>query len=1034
LQAGIITTLILLFFFTAAVSQHRPFFINTTEADGLSDNHITCFYKDKTGYLWIGTENGLNRFDGREIKIYKPDGSKKNNLSNAFITSVAQDKAGHIWVATRKGLNRIDAFNDTIENFWPLEKKNSGLPSELLWDIFPETDTAVWVVMDSKPLVRYNPVTKQYYYFDFKKHLKENNIKYKSNYHSIFKIIPKSANEFWLATTDGIFSFNKTNGSFKLEYSVSLDRITFFHYNISADKLYCADENKVVYIYESGNKKITMLSADAKSNQNKYLLPYSAGKDGQFIPSPEGLLFVKTNNKIGAFISGEEKTTSSLPAGKINTVYKDRDNITWIGTEKGVSRFVPQLNENLNISFAKNLFFDPEFAMKNFLFFSNRNEWWAASFSDNKIWKVNDHTGEISEINKPSLYSNDTCYAFYYHHPDSIFLICKRVLLLYNYQNNKWSKISLPEIWNKASLTCMAIDGEGNYWLGTRRKGILVYNPRSKTVWVPDEKIFKEHIIHALQFDSKNNRIWIGSHDNGMYNYNIATKAFQKIQRNDASPFAIHSSLINDIALDKKNNVWAGTIEGGLAKYSISETPDKGVTNYEIQNGLPDNNVLSVTVGKKGEVYFTTIKGIGLISPDGNLKSFFSTATGLPYSRFIQSITSLPMEKVATTIDNNLFCFNPAALLQSRSNPLVINKVLLDDSVELYDNNSELQYNQNTIRFDFAMIDFVSPSAVEYFYKLEGFDKDWVSNGKQRSIRYSGLQQGDYIFKVKAKKSNGEWSEQIAEWEFEIKPPFWKTWWFRLICILCISYLLFYFARDRISKLKQREKFKRDYERKIAEVEMQALRAQMNPHFMFNSLNSINNFILKNDADNASGYLTKFSRLMRLILDNSRSEWVLLENELKALELYIELEAVRFDNAFAYTIEVAKDISLETVMMPPLLIQPYVENAIWHGLLHHKQPGGKLDIRLWKNNDTLYIEIEDNGVGRDEAKRLKSKTATKQKSHGMKITAERMDIVNKVYNVGAGVTITDLNNNGKQTGTRVLITLKYQTHDSHYSG
>jgi sensor histidine kinase YesM len=207
----------------------------------------------------------------------------------------------------------------------------------------------------------------------------------------------------------------------------------------------------------------------------------------------------------------------------------------------------------------------------------------------------------------------------------------------------------------------------------------------------------------------------------------------------------------------------------------------------------------------------------------------------------------------------------------------------------------------------------------------------------------------------------------------------------------------------------------------------------MNPHFMFNSLNSINNFILKNDQDNASDYLTKFSRLMRLILDNSRSEWVLLENELKALQLYIELEAVRFDNAFSYSLEVTKDIDTQTVKVPPLIIQPYVENAIWHGLLHRKKAGGRIDIKLWGNYNVFYIEIKDNGVGRDEAKRLKSKTAVKQKSHGMKITAQRIEVVNKIYNVDAGVTITDLNDETGNSGTSVLISFKYKNHDSHNS-
>jgi sensor histidine kinase YesM len=232
----------------------------------------------------------------------------------------------------------------------------------------------------------------------------------------------------------------------------------------------------------------------------------------------------------------------------------------------------------------------------------------------------------------------------------------------------------------------------------------------------------------------------------------------------------------------------------------------------------------------------------------------------------------------------------------------------------------------------------------------------------------------------------------------------------------------------RISKIKEGEMLTRQYEKKIATVEMGSLRAQMNPHFMFNSLNSINNFILKNDPDNASGYLTKFSRLMRLILDNSRNEWVLLENELKALELYIELEALRFDNAFDYRIEVTEDVNPEAVLVPPMIIQPYVENAIWHGLLHRKESGGKLDIHIWKNGGMLNIEIEDNGIGREEAKKRKSKTATKQKSHGMEITSQRLEIVNKLYGVHASVAIKDVvNGMGESEGTVVLLHMLYKT-------
>ncbi len=218
-----------------------------------------------------------------------------------------------------------------------------------------------------------------------------------------------------------------------------------------------------------------------------------------------------------------------------------------------------------------------------------------------------------------------------------------------------------------------------------------------------------------------------------------------------------------------------------------------------------------------------------------------------------------------------------------------------------------------------------------------------------------------------------------------------------------------------------------------SEVEMQALRAQMNPHFLFNSLNSINHFILKNDPDNASDYLTRFSRLMRLILDNSREEWVLLENELKALQLYIQLEAVRLNNVFDYTIDVDPFIATESVMIPPMIIQPYVENAIWHGLIHRNEPGGKLKLSIWRMNGNLCIGIEDNGVGRIESSKLRSKFNAHKSSHGMKITADRLNIVNKVYGVNAEVQVSDIKEDETITGTRVLLTLQYKTHDSNHS-
>ncbi|WP_315818784.1 histidine kinase [Paraflavitalea speifideaquila] len=212
--------------------------------------------------------------------------------------------------------------------------------------------------------------------------------------------------------------------------------------------------------------------------------------------------------------------------------------------------------------------------------------------------------------------------------------------------------------------------------------------------------------------------------------------------------------------------------------------------------------------------------------------------------------------------------------------------------------------------------------------------------------------------------------------------------------------------------------------RKIAENRLAVLRLQMNPHFVFNSLNSIGNFILKNEPMKASGYLTKFSKLIRLIFDSAQSEWVSLEQEIKSLELYIELEQLRFNNKFDVIINVSEEINRGTVMVPPLLLQPFVENAIWHGLMPKEGERGELYLHYWLHQDKLCMSIEDNGIGR--AASIKSRTgriATLQKQ-GIKLTDERIQIINEIYHAQVQAIIKDLiDEQGDPVGTRVIVSL-----------
>lgn len=228
--------------------------------------------------------------------------------------------------------------------------------------------------------------------------------------------------------------------------------------------------------------------------------------------------------------------------------------------------------------------------------------------------------------------------------------------------------------------------------------------------------------------------------------------------------------------------------------------------------------------------------------------------------------------------------------------------------------------------------------------------------------------------------------------------------------------------QSRLLQAQHIRQLETEFEHKLADTEMTALRAQMNPHFIFNCLNSIKLYTLENEADKASDYLTKFARLIRLVLENSRSELVTLHNELEALQLYIELEAMRFKHKVQFTIHVSPGIDQRFIRIPPLLLQPYVENAIWHGLMH-KPEGGTVTVEVTQPQENLlHIEITDDGIGRQRASELKSKSAGKHKSFGMQVTADRIRMINQLYNIHTQAEVVDLvDSDGEPCGTRVIL-------------
>ncbi len=206
---------------------------------------------------------------------------------------------------------------------------------------------------------------------------------------------------------------------------------------------------------------------------------------------------------------------------------------------------------------------------------------------------------------------------------------------------------------------------------------------------------------------------------------------------------------------------------------------------------------------------------------------------------------------------------------------------------------------------------------------------------------------------------------------------------------------------------------------------MSALPAQMNPHFLFNSLNSIDSYIIRNESKKASEYLNNFARLIRLILQNSRTNYTSLKDELETLDLYLQMESLRFKDKFEFEISVAEGLDASSINIPPMLIQPYLENAIWHGLMHKDGGGGKVRVRVELAGDNLVCTVEDNGVGRARAAELNPRRSGKNRqSMGMKITEDRIEILNKLYGANTRVQVIDLyDDTGAGCGTRVVLTI-----------
>jgi hypothetical protein len=322
----------------------------------------------------------------------------------------------------------------------------------------------------------------------------------------------------------------------------------------------------------------------------------------------------------------------------------------------------------------------------------------------------------------------------------------------------------------------------------------------------------------------------------------------------------------------------------------------------------------------------------------------------------------------------------------------------------------------NSLSFSYVAITYQSLAKIQYQYRLLGLDDKWITT-KSTEIVFPFLPANNYELQVRTINDLGLPSSIVITKSFTIMKPYWQTFWFNFILLVLLLGMAYTFYRRRIKRIELDNLTQQE----INQYRQQALSKQMNPHFLFNSLNSIQYYIVKNDKVSSSRYLSKFATLMRMILNNSQHQAISLNDELSALKLYLELEAMRFKEHFEYSIEIDPVIDQVSTFIPPFIIQPFIENSIWHGLMN-REGKGLLKIKLTYKEQSISCIVEDNGIGRKKSNEIQENSHLERPSRGIAITETRLRLFDVNKTTTKPIIYTDLyNENGEALGTYVEI-------------
>jgi hypothetical protein len=467
---------------------------------------------------------------------------------------------------------------------------------------------------------------------------------------------------------------------------------------------------------------------------------------------------------------------------------------------------------------------------------------------------------------------------------------------------------------------------------------------------------------------------------------------------------------ITTLHVSEDGSLWVGTTNNGLLRFKDGQILERFTT----ANGLTSNTCGNVLVDRN-TIWLGTSKGLNKISIDQNP----ATINQIVHADGLASDEVIGLEAYGDTLfvctAEGITYFDKTKLEQSSE--CVLHVLDMSGTTANRLHNNVYRINNKTLKISYVGISFKSAGDIVYKYRLGEMDTGWKTT-RQTSLDLVALPYGRYDLELVAENKFGVRSNVVII-KLDVRRPFWKTPFFYVLSAALFILLIFWLYKIRLRAIKKREKEKTTLNKKMADMKMQALRAQMNPHFTFNILNSIQYYIGYNNAAAAQSYLAKFSKLIRLTLDNSKNTFITLSEEQRILQLYLDLEKMRFENKFDYDIRIDGSIDKET-LIPNMILQPFVENAIKHGFKEEiKNP--TIDIRIIDHAGTIHCIITDNGVGRRRNER--PVLVHDHQPAGVTMVMDKTEVLRHYYNFNVFVEISDVfDHENKPRGTRVAIT------------